>query len=53
MLDNNVKMVIDTTQKPERRIFYVNTGKMPIERVIEHIERIKNEIQQKYKRDKC
>lgn len=32
---------------PERRVFYINTGKMPPHKVAHHLEQIKNEIKQK------
>lgn len=32
---------------PERRVFYVDTGKLPNHRAMAYLERIKNEIQQK------
>lgn len=32
---------------PERRVFYVDTGRMPQHRAMAYLERIKNEIQQK------
>jgi hypothetical protein len=32
---------------PERRVFYVDTGRLPAHRAMTYLERIKNEIQQK------
>lgn len=32
---------------PERRAFYINTGKLPPHRVKDHLERVKNEIRQR------
>lgn len=32
---------------PERRVFYIDTGRMPNHRAMAYLERIKNEIQQK------
>lgn len=32
---------------PERRVFYVDTGRMPAHRAMAYLERVKNEIQQK------
>lgn len=32
---------------PERRVFYISTGKMPPHKVAHHLEQIKNEIKQK------
>ena len=32
---------------PERRVFYVDTGRLPTHRAMAYLERIKNEIQQK------
>ncbi len=32
---------------PERRVFYINTGRMPPHKVAHHLEQIKNEIKQK------
>ncbi len=32
---------------PERRVFYIDVGKMPPQRVKQHLEQIKNEIRQK------
>lgn len=32
---------------PERRVFYINTGKMPPHKIAHHLEQIKNEIKQK------
>lgn len=32
---------------PERRVFYINTGKMPPHKVAHHLEQIRNEIKQK------
>ena len=32
---------------PERRVFYINTGKMPPHKVAHHLEQIRNEIKQR------
>ncbi len=32
---------------PERRVFYINTGKMPPQKVAHHLEQIKNEFKQR------
>ncbi|WAX21666.1 portal vertex protein [Stenotrophomonas phage RAS14] len=32
---------------PERRVFYINTGKMPPQKVAHHLEQLKNEFRQK------
>lgn len=32
---------------PERRVFYINTGKMPPHKVAHHLEQIRNEVKQK------
>lgn len=32
---------------PERRVFYIDTGDMPPQRVKQYLETVKNEMQQK------
>ena len=41
-------LVIYRVQRaPERRIFYIDTGRLPVHKAMAYLERVKNEIQQK------
>lgn len=41
-------MVIYRVQRaPDRRVFYIDTGQLPTQKAMAHVERVKNEIQQR------
>jgi hypothetical protein len=46
MLENSA-IIYRIVRAPERRVFYIDVGNMPPQRVKQHIEQIKNDIRQK------
>lgn len=46
LLEDSI-IIYRVQRAPERRVFYVDVGKMPPQRVKQHLEQIKNEIKQK------
>lgn len=46
LLEDSI-IIYRVQRAPERRVFYVDVGKMPPQRVKHHLEQIKNEIKQK------
>ena len=46
LLEDSI-LIYRIVRAPERRVFYIDTGKMPAHKVAAHLEQIKNEIKQK------
>ena len=46
LLEDSI-IIYRVQRAPERRIFYIDTGDMPVDRAMAHVERIKNEIHQR------
>ena len=46
LLEDSI-IIYRIVRAPERRVFYIDTGKMPAHKVAQHLEQVKNEFRQK------